>query len=125
MNEIGKLDGVLDEEHRDVVADDVPIAFLRIQLDRKPAHVARQIERALAAGDGREPHKSRRTLAGALKQVGAGVFRLRFVILEEAMRAVATGVNHPLRNTLMIEVEDLFAEMEILKQRWAARTYLE
>ena len=44
MNEVRKLDGVLNEEHRNVVADDVPIAFPRIQFDRKPTDVARQIK---------------------------------------------------------------------------------
>ena len=47
MNEVRKLDRVLDEEHRNVVADDVPVAFLGIELDGKPAYIARQIERAL------------------------------------------------------------------------------
>ena len=75
MDEVGKLDGVLDEEHRDVVADDVPVAFLRVELDGKAAHVARQVGRALAAGDGGKAHEGRRPLAGALEQVGAGVFR--------------------------------------------------
>ena len=39
----GKLDRVLNEENRNVVADDVPVAFLRIELHGKAAHVARQI----------------------------------------------------------------------------------
>jgi hypothetical protein len=43
MDDIGELDRVLDEEDRDVVADDVPVALLRIKLDRKAAHVARQV----------------------------------------------------------------------------------
>ncbi len=36
MNEIRKLDGVLNEEHRDIIADDVPVSFVRIQLDGDP-----------------------------------------------------------------------------------------
>ena len=49
MDQIGELDGILDEEHRDVVADDVPVALLRVHLDGEAAHVARQIARALVA----------------------------------------------------------------------------
>ena len=77
MDQVGKLDRVLDEEDRDVVADEVPVAFLGVELDGEAAHVARQVERALAAGDGREAHEGRRLLAGALEDVGAGVFGKR------------------------------------------------
>ena len=41
------------------------------------------------------------------------------------MRAVAAGVNHPLRNALVVEVKHLLAEMKILKQRGTARPDLE
>ena len=91
MDEVGELDRVLDEEDRDVVADEVPVAFLGVELDREAAHVARQIGRALVAGDGREAHEDRRLLAGALEQIGAGDVGERLVILEIAMRADSRG----------------------------------
>ncbi len=125
MDDVRKLDGVLDEEHRDVVADDVPVAFLGVELDGKAAHVARQVGRALAAGNRGETHKGRRSLAGALEEIGAGVFRQRFVVFEEAMRAVAAGMDDALGNALMVEMEDLLAEMKILDQGRPARTDLE
>ena len=65
VDQVGELDRVLDEEHRDVVADEVPVALLRVELDREAAHVAREVGRALVAGDGREAHERRRLLAGA------------------------------------------------------------
>ena len=43
MDEIGKLDRILDEENRDVVADEVEIALVRIEFDSKAAHVAGHI----------------------------------------------------------------------------------
>ena len=125
VDEVGKLDRVLDEEHRDVVADDVPVALLGVELDGKAAHVARQVDGTLAAGDGREPHKGRGSLAGALEQIGAGVFRERLVVLEETMRAVAARVNHPLRNALVVEMENLLAEMEVFKNGRPARSDLQ
>ena len=50
----GNLIGVLDEEHRDVVADEIPVALARVELDGEPADVAGQVGRALVAGDGGE-----------------------------------------------------------------------
>ena len=46
VDDVGKLDGVLNEEHRDIVTDHVPVSFLRVELDGKSTHVARQVERA-------------------------------------------------------------------------------
>ena len=60
MHEVGELQRVLDEEHRDVVADEIEVAFLRVELRREAAHVARQIDGARAAGDRREPDEHRR-----------------------------------------------------------------
>jgi hypothetical protein len=34
-------------------------------------------------------------------------------------------MNHPLRNALVVEVEDLLAKMEIFEQRWSAGANLE
>lgn len=44
---------------------------------------------------------------------------------EIAMRAEAARVHDALRNALMIEMEDFFAEMKILEQRRAARARLQ
>ena len=64
VDEVGELDRVLDEEHRDVVADEVPVALLGVELHGEAAHVAGEVERALVAGDGREAHEHRGPLAG-------------------------------------------------------------
>jgi hypothetical protein len=69
VHEVGELDRVLDEEHRDVVADQVPVALVGVELDGEPADVARQVERTLVARHGREAHERGRALAGALEQV--------------------------------------------------------
>jgi len=39
VNDVREFDRVLDEEHRDVVADDVPVPLLGVELDRKAADV--------------------------------------------------------------------------------------
>ena len=125
MDEIGKLDGVLDEENRDVVADEVPIALFGIELHGKPAHVTRCIDRARAAGDRREPGEDRHLLALALEQISARQVGERLIGLKEPMRRGASGVNDPLRNPLVIEVKYFLPKDEILEQRRAASAGLE
>ena len=68
VDQVGKLDRVLDEEHRDVVADQVEVAFLRVELDREAADVARRVARAGAAGHGREADEDRRLLLRILQE---------------------------------------------------------
>ena len=53
MDEIGEFDGILDAEDRDVVADQVPVAFLGVELDGKPANITRSVDRTGATCDGR------------------------------------------------------------------------
>ena len=117
VDEVGELDRVLDEEDRDVVADEIPVALLRVELHGEAAHVAGEVGRALVAGNGREAHEHRGALAGPLEQVGAGHVGERFVGLEEAVGAEAAGVDDALGDALVVEVEDLLAEVEVLEQR--------
>ena len=119
MDEIGKLDRVLDEEDGNVVADEIEIAFVGVELDREAAHVARQVACPRAAGDGREPREDLRLLAflgeeRRLRQVRNGIGHL-----EIAMRARTARMNDALGNSLVIEMGDLFAEGEIFQKRRA------
>ena len=71
VDQVGELDRILDEEDRDVVADEVPVAFLGVELHGEAAHIAREIAGAFVAGNRREAHEGGRLLARALEQVGA------------------------------------------------------
>lgn len=122
VDEIRKLDGVLDEEDGDVVADEVPVAFFRIHLHSKAADVASQIGRSFVASNGREADEHRRFFTGALEEVGPGVGRKRPISLKETMRAVTASVNHTFRNTFVVEMKHLFAIMEVVQDQRAAGT---
>jgi hypothetical protein len=43
MDQIGKLDGILDEEDWNIVSDKVPVSFFGIKLDGKSTYVTRGI----------------------------------------------------------------------------------
>ena len=64
VDQVGKLHRVLDEEDRDVVADQIPVALVGVELHREAAHVARGVGRAALAEHGREADEDRRLLAG-------------------------------------------------------------
>ena len=117
MDDIRKLDRILNKEHGNVVSHDVPIALFRIDLYREAAHIARQIRRAFVAGNGREAHEHGSFLFGPLKEIGLGDVGQRFVIFEIAMCSEAARVNDSLRDTLVIESERSFRENESLRAR--------
>ena len=71
MDEVGKFDRILDKKDGDIVADDVPVAFLGIKLHREAANIPREIGRSFVTGHGRESHKSWSFLSRALKEIGA------------------------------------------------------
>jgi len=125
VDEVGELDRVLDEEDGDVVADEVPVPLLGVELGGEAPDVPGQVGRALAAGDGREPDEDGGLLPLALEEVGPGDVGERVVVLEIAVGPEASGVDDPLGDPLVVEVEDLFPEVEVFQQRRAPGAGLE
>jgi hypothetical protein len=120
VNEVGELVGVLDEEHRHVVADEVPHAFRCIEFYREAAHVARRVGGAARAGDGGEAHEHRRLHRRVLQRRGHRDRGLALIDLEEAMGGRAASMDDALGNTLMVEMRDLLTHQDVFEQRRAA-----
>ena len=116
MNQIRKLDRVLDEEHGDVVADEIEVPLFRVELHGEPTNVAGRIAGAGAAGDRREAREHRRLLLGVLQEGRPCQLAEGPIGLEVAVRARAARVDDPLGNSLVIEVGDLLAKDEVLEQ---------
>ncbi|MNO48221.1 hypothetical protein D3C76_385530 [compost metagenome] len=125
MYEVRKLDGVLDEKHRHVVANQVEIAFIGIELDGKAAHVAYRVTRASRPLHRGKTHEYRGHLLRGLQETGLGQLGMAAVALEVAMRPGPTGMDDTLRNALMVEVGDLLAHDEVFEQRRPASAGLE
>jgi hypothetical protein len=125
MHQVGELHGVLDEEHRDVVADEIPVALIGVELHRESANIASRVGRAPLAEDRREAHKDRRLLAYLREERRPRDIRERLGALEETVGRRPARVDDALGNALVVEVRDLFAEDEVLEQRRTAKTDLE
>ncbi|MNV14017.1 hypothetical protein D3C71_1046860 [compost metagenome] len=123
VDEIRKLDGVLDEEDRDIVADQIPVAFFGVHLDGKTADVAHEIGRSFVAGDRGKADENWCRLTSPLEHVCPGVLSKRLIRLEIAVRTIPARMHDALWNSLVIEMEDFFSEMEVLHQSGSARTY--
>ena len=125
VDQVGKLDRVLNEEHRNVVADQVPVAVARVEFDRETAHVARRVDRSRAARDGGEPDEHLGPPALLLEQVRPGDVGEAFVTFEITVRRGSARVDDTLGDALMVEMVDLLAIDMVLQQHGAARAGLE
>src|SRR5690349_16490171 len=125
MNQIGKFHRVLNEKNGNVVADQIKIALIGIELDRKTSRIAHGVGGSAFAKDDREAHENRRALARLGEQRRSGIFLQRFVAFEISMRSRTARMDHALRYALMVEVGDLFAKNKVLEQRRAAKSRFE
>lgn len=117
VDEVGELDGVLDEEHREVVAHQVVVALLGVELGGEASDVADGVGRSAEAGHRGEPDEHRRPFTGGGEEFRCGVGRQPVVIsFEVAVGAGPAGVHHSLRDALMVEVGDLLAGVKIVEQ---------
>jgi hypothetical protein len=114
------LGRVQDEEDRDVVPDQVPVAFPGVELGGEAAHVPGQVRGVLVPGHRGEPDEHRGAQARLGERVGPGKVGQRLVVLEEPVRPVPAGVHDPLGDPLVIEVEDFLPEVGILQDAGAA-----
>ncbi len=122
MVEIGEAQRITEEEHRRVVADDVPVAVFRIEFQGEAADIAFGVRGAALTGDGGEAGQHRRLLADLGKDLGLGVAGDVVRDGEGAVGAGALGVHAALGNHFAVEMRQLFDEPDILQQRWTART---
>ena len=114
-NEVGELDGVLDEEHRGVVADEVVVSLFGVELHRKTARIAPGVRAALLTGDGREADE-RLGLLTRLQERGLRV--LADVVCDDEFTesTAALGVDDALRDTLAVELRELLDQVVVMKE---------
>jgi hypothetical protein len=125
MDDVRKLDRVANEEHGQVVADEIPVAVLGVELHGESAGIPRHLGGVAPANHGGEADGERRLLAFLLKQLRSRVLRRGLVAnragrLELPVADEAARVHDPLRDALAVEVADLLEEVIVLERRRAA-----
>ena len=116
VDQVGELDPVLDEEDRDVVADQVEVALVGVELRREAPDVTSGVGRPARAGDGREPdehRRRRRRCAGTPRRTGPSS---PSVASNVPWAPAPRAWTDPLGDALVVEVHDLLAQVEVLEQ---------
>jgi hypothetical protein len=111
MDDIGELDGVLDEEHGNIVAHNVPVALFCVELDCKASNISNSISGASATQHSRESKEDGRFTGRVGQDTGAGDILSGFEQTEGTECAGTSGMDDSLRNTLMVESMDLDNEI--------------
>ena len=119
VDDIRELQSVLDEEHRNVVANNVPVAFIGVELERKPTYIADSVGTTTATKDCREALEQRCAARGVCQDASRGVCFQALMHLERAKCASTPCVDNALRDTFVIEAVDLLAGSVVLEKQWA------
>ena len=114
-DEVGELDRILDEEDRRVVADQIVVAVLGVELDRESAGIAPGIGATLLARDRRKAYE-RFGFRARREQLGLGVARHVTRDHEFAERPAALGVHDPLGYALAVELRKLLDQVVVVEQ---------
>ena len=107
MDDIRELHRILNEEDRNVVSNNVPVALIGIELDSEASHISNSIGRATATKDGREAKEDR----SCARCVGEDASRSHICGgLEECELAEGAGaacMDDTLWNAFVVEAVDL------------------
>ena len=120
VDEVLELLRVAHEEHRGVVADQVVVALLGVELDGEAARVADRVGAAELARHGREADDQAGVLALG-EQVRLGVLADVLGRFEHAVGPAALGVHHPLGHALPVELGHLLDQVVVLEEERAVR----
>ena len=125
VDHVRKLDRIPDEEHLQVVADQIPVPVEGLELDREPARIALRLRALLGACHGGEAHEHRGLHARLVQDAGPGVFAGRLIAdltvgLEITVGAGAARMDHALGNPLAVEMGDLLDELIVFECRGSA-----
>ena len=115
MVQVGKLQWVAQEEDGRIVAHQVPIARLGIELHGKATDIALGIGRSALASYGRKAHEALRLLAHFAEDGGTGIARDVMRHRKGAVCSRTLGVHTPFGNHLAVEVCQFFQEPRILQ----------
>lgn len=116
VDQVRKLDRVLNEEDGYVIADEIEDAFVGVKLHSESPDITSEIRGTPRAGYRRKSNEYGRLFFRILKEAGFCITRHRLIHLEVTVRSSASCVNDTLWNSLVIEVGDLFAKDEVFEQ---------
>jgi hypothetical protein len=122
VDEVGELQRVADEENRRVVAGEVVVAFLGVELNGEAARVAHCVRGTAPTGDCAEAHEDLSRLADLAEESRSRVGRDVLGHFEVAEGARATRVHDALGDALAVEARQFLEQVHVLDEHRTAGT---
>eukprot|EP00126_Sphaerothecum_destruens_P012817 Sdes_comp21944_c0_seq1m20487 len=115
VDKVREFYGVSDEEYRRVVAHQIPIPLLRVELHGESTWIPLRIRTAFFAPHRGKPHKNRRLAPNLLQKIRLANVRntLRHLKVPKGTRPF--GVHHALRNPLPVKMRQLVNQVKVLQ----------
>lgn len=107
LTNVRELERLLNEKHRNVVADDIPITFVCVEFYGKPSHISNGVCAASASLHGGEPKEDWCGTRSILQDFGSGDVLKTLEELEMPVSSGTTGVDDTFWDTLMVESVNL------------------
>jgi hypothetical protein len=107
MNDIRKLHSILNEEDRNVIPDDIPIALLGIKFDSKSSHISNGIGASAGSENGGESEEDGCRARSISEHTGGGDICCAFVEFEGTESTYTSGMDNPFWDTLVVEFHNL------------------
>jgi hypothetical protein len=102
MNQIWELDGILNKENRNIVANNIEIAFVSVEPDSKAVNVSGSICGAPTSCNRGEADEGWGLLVGSIQERGTGDVRPVSEGLEGSVSSSTTSMDGAFWNALMI-----------------------
>jgi len=117
VEEIGKLNRILDEENGGVVANHIVVTLLGVEFDGKTSGVSIAVVRTTLTSNSGEASEDGGSLTNILEEFSLGELRNIVSKFKVTMSTSTLGVDNSLGNTLSVEVSELVNKMEVLEKK--------
>lgn len=104
VNEVRELDGILDEEHGDVIADDIEVTLVGVEPGSETVDVPGSVSTTAGTGNGGEPDKDGSLLALAVQEGSSGEVGPISIRGESSVGTGTTRMDGPLRYLIRLLV---------------------
>ena len=105
--EVGEFDGILDEKHRNVVSNNIPISLVRVEFDRDASYISHGVRTTSASLYCGKAEENWGITGCVSKNSGMAHIFSTFIESEIAKGARSARMNDTLRNPLMVKTVDL------------------
>lgn len=107
MNNIRELDSILNKENRNIIPNNIPVAFRSVHLHREATNITHSIRTPTTTLNSRKANKDGSFALCVSQDTRRGKFRNSLMKLEGSEGSSATGMHDSFGNPFVVEAHNL------------------